>query len=52
MSNTIKSKEVLPCACGHNRWKTRGNSYTKPVSLYECRKCGQLREVSFEAEAK
>lgn len=34
------NKDVKPCDCGHNRWKTE-----KKGESWKCRKCGKVREA-------
>ncbi len=44
MSGSLKTK--IPCGCGHNRWKTKGDVPCALITEYGCRKCGFIRRVS------
>lgn len=46
MSGTLKTKIKLPCECGHNRFKTKGDVDYRIITKYQCRKCGFVREIS------
>ncbi len=48
MSRKNKSLEKLPCECGHNRWKTKGNRDYAKYTDYECRKCHTIRRITKE----
>ena len=46
MSGTYKTKTKLPCQCGHNRWKTKGDAIDALITEYKCRNCGEIRQVT------
>lgn len=48
MSGSYKSVVKKPCACGGNRWRTKGDSQTCCMTEYACRKCGAVRAVTAE----
>ena len=46
MSGTYKTRSTTPCECGHNRWKTLGDTGIEYSTKYQCRKCGAIRKVT------